>query len=242
MKFHILPANSYAPDIGSNEVYLTIDPWNDYSYVTSFKVNAFDKEGNKHNLSRVKIGFVGQTTNVKTYSEIEKNFEILPANFFSLGVSVDYYKDLFSRFDENWRREFLTRLRDVVWNENILDRVEDERVFQVSHLRSISISTVRDQFVSVIHGDILLTDFDFGFCLPCSDTFAGFDLSFSVDANSTPSTNMHALIGRNGVGKTTLLNAMVKSIANRMETDSYFFTEDQLGKRIITEDYFSSIV
>lgn len=109
-------------------------------------------------------------------------------------------------------------------------------------MRSISVSKIRDQFASVLRGDVLLTDFDFGFCLPPSEKFAGFDLKFSIEANSIPSTNMHALIGRNGVGKTTLLNAMVKAISNQVKTEAYFYTENFLERSTIDDRYFRSLV
>lgn len=242
MKFHILPAKSVAPATGKNEVYLIIDHWNDYWFVTSFDVYAFDPKGGKHQLSTVKIGFVGQTTDVATYSMFPNGFENLPEGYFSLGTDVDYYKDLFSNFDEAWRQEFLTCLRDVVLNQNILEEVKDEEVFQTSHLRSVNVSKIRDQFTSVLQGDVLLTDFDFGFYLPASEELAGFDLTFSVKANSTPSTNMHAIIGRNGVGKTTLLNEMVKAISSEVETGALFYTESIIDRQTIHDQYFRSLV
>lgn len=243
MRFHVIPSKSRFPTVGTNEIYLRIDNWNDYSFVTSFNVLAFDQQGEGHTLSSVRIGFVGQTTNVTTYSRLDNEFESLPEGFFSLGMDVEYYKDLFLKFDEKWRQDFLTRLKDVVWDQNILEKVQDEQVFQMSHLRSLTISKIRDQFASVLKGDVLLTNFDFGFLLPTSEKFAGFDLTFQVKANSTPSTNIHAIIGRNGVGKTTLLNAMVKYIAKQKEVGGYFYSTNIIGnKSKLDEDYFSKLV
>jgi predicted ATPase len=242
LKFHVLRAGNYVPDLGKNEVYLIVNEWNDYSFVTTFGVYAFDQRGERHKLSNVKIGFLGQTSDVATYSKLGDGFESLPEGFFSLGMGVEYYKLLFSNFDAAWRQNFLARLRDVVWSREILEQAEDERVFQNSFLRSISLSTVRDQFASVLQGDVRLTDFHFGFCLPSSENFAGFDLQFLVQANSIPSTNMHALIGRNGVGKTTLLNAMVKAISNQVGTDAHFYTEHLVGRSKIEDHYFSRLV
>ncbi|WP_281302149.1 MULTISPECIES: hypothetical protein [unclassified Iodidimonas] len=241
MKFHVISARSDLPSSGRNEVYLIIDHWNDYSFVTSFAVHAFDEGGTGHSLSNVRIGFVGQTKAILTYSTLGGIFEQLDKNYFSLGINVDYYKILFSKFSEKWRCEFLTRIRDVVWDENLLENIRSEMVFEVSHLRSISLSQIRDQFASVLRGEVSLTDFNFGFFLPASENFAEFDLPFEVRANSTPSTNMHALIGRNGVGKTTLLKSMVKAISDQVETSSYFYYGET--KKITKDDgYFPSLV
>lgn len=242
MKFHVLPARSHVPETGNNEVYLQIDNWNDYSFVTSFHVYVFDGSGVGHNLSDVRIGFVGQTESVATYEKLDKTFERLPDGFFSLSSDVDYYKKLHSDFDSRWKTEYLERLYDVAWNHQILDAVEGEKVFRTSHLRSVNINKVRDQFTSVVRGDVLLTDFHFGFHLPASDEVAEFDLDFSVTANSTPSTNMHALIGRNGVGKTTLLNSMVKAVAVEGDTQAYFYTIDIFQEKEPQNNYFDGLV
>ena len=242
MKFHVLEPKSSPPSSGCNEVYLTIDRWNDYSFVTSFGVFAFDQDGIGHKLSGVKIGFVGQTADVATCFKLNDVFEKLPEEFFSLGRGVDYYKELFSKFNESWRHDFLSSLKDVVWDQELLEQVKGEKVFKISHLRFISIAMIRDQFASVLRGDILLTDFHFGFRLPPSDKFAGFDLTFQVNANSTPSTNMHALIGRNGVGKTALLNSMVKAFAEKVDTEAQFYSQNGRGMHAIGDDYFSSLV
>ncbi|WP_108819736.1 AAA family ATPase [Pseudovibrio sp. Alg231-02] len=242
MKFHVLPSKSVAPKTGYNEVYLIIDNWNDYSFITSFEICVFDDTGERHELESVRIGFVGQTTKDRTYEKLSPEFSSLPNGFFSLGMNVAYYQKLSSEIPKNWVNEFLERMRDVVFSDDILAVAENEQVFKDSHLRSISISLVRDQYRSVLQGEVLLTDFNFGFCLPPSSHFAGFDLAFSVEANSTPSTNMHALIGRNGVGKTTLLNSMIKSIASDAETESYFYTEHVFGGRVKGDGFVNNLV
>lgn len=243
MQFHVIDRGTSPTDSNKNSVYLRIDHWNDYSYVTSFEVIAFDQSGERFELPSVRIGFRGQTTETPTYRRLERSFERLSNEYFSLGMGVAYYKLLRENFNEQWRREFLEGLRDVVWDLSILDLALEESVFQTSHLRSTTVSQIKDQFVSVLGGEVLLTDFDFGFILPESKSFAGFNLTFNVEANSKPSTNMHALIGRNGVGKTTLLNTMVKAIANTSETDARFYGIGPFDTEIaLDEGYFSRLV
>ncbi|SHK54668.1 50S ribosome-binding GTPase [Shimia gijangensis] len=243
MEFHVIGSRVAMPSSGIDTVYLKIDHWNDYSFVTMFEVQAFDERGTSHELPNVKIGFVGQTDATSTHQALDANFSTLPEGFFSLGTNVEFYKDLRSNFSTEWRTRFLVGLKDVVHNPEILKQAENESVFQTSLLRSANIKDVRDQFVSVLRGEVLLTDFHFGFDLPSSDKFAGYDLEFVVRANSTPSTNMHALIGRNGVGKTTLLNSMVRAIARSSETDAQFYTDDiLLDRQAIGDEYFSSLI
>jgi predicted ATPase len=243
MEFHVIGSRSAMPSEGKNEVYLKIDHWNDYSFVTMFEIRVFDEHGAQHSLPAIRIGFIGQTSNESTHEAIDDRFQELPEGFFSLGGNVEYYKKLRGDFSIEWRADFLTSIRDVVDNPELLNQAEDEEVFKTSFLRSKSINDIKDQFISVLRGEVLLTDYNFGFELPSSDKFAGFDLQFEVKANSTPSTNIHALIGRNGVGKTTLLNSMVRAIAHGVETDAEFYTKPNiLVRNAIDDDYFSSLI
>jgi len=242
MKFYVLPAFGDIPSVGKNEVYLIFDNWNDYGFVTSFAVQVFDEQGEKYELPEVKIGFFGQTAGVGTASRLGRSFDTLPDEFFSLGMNVEYYRALGNEFTLAWRSEYLSSINDVVWDADLLGRAETEEVFRTSHLRSVDVSTVRDQYTSVLQGEVQLTDFEFGFVLPQSEQLAGFDLSFAVKANSTPSSNMHAIIGRNGVGKTTLLNSMVQAVLNEGASEPYFYVDELFGQRRISEDYFSSVV
>lgn len=91
-------------------------------------------------------------------------------------------------------------------------------------------------------GGVPLTDFNFKFSLPQSDEVAGIDLEFKVVASSAPSTNIHALIGRNGVGKTTLLNEMVSAIIRPEATAAQFLTSSIFSTEPIQSGYFSSLV
>lgn len=132
----------------------------------------------------------------------------------------------------------------MVHNPEILEMVKDEDVVRTSLLRSVRIDEVKDQFASVLRGEVLLTDFEFGFELLPSDEFAGFDLQFKVIANSIPSTNMHALIGRNGVGKTTYLNAMVKAVSPYSDSNASFYTMSPIFGRqeLDTASYFGKLI
>lgn len=242
IKFYVIKRTENPPDTGNSSVYLKIDHWNDYSFVTMFSVTIFDESGDKHSLPDVKIGFKGQTAETNTYSALDQSFKKLPKGFFSLGTSVDYYKEIRHKLSDNFRASYLTALNDLVANQDLLSEIEEEEVLNTSLLRSVSIHKVRDQFLSVLQGNVLLTDFKFSFLLPESELFASFDLDFKVKANSSPSTNIHALIGRNGVGKTTIIKSMVGALLSFEENESKFYKDDIFGKSSLQNDFFSGIV
>lgn len=245
--FHVISRNIAPPLAGQNAVFLRIDHWNDYSFVTMFDVYAFDEQGVRHDLDQVKIGFKGQTTADPTHSKIASPFERLPENFFSAGMDVAYYKALANDFSEPFRAAFLTGLRDVVADPSILTWAAAEPVFKTSHLRGISMSALETQFPRVLAGGILSTDFEFRFTADPELRRAGFQLEFDIEADSTPRTNIHAIIGRNGVGKTSLLNAMVRSIMDPTVQNSRFEVPrpQHFGAKTFAPlglNYFSSVI
>lgn len=207
-----------------------------------FQVHVFDETGQYHQLNNVKIGFIGQTEETSTCSTLDSPFTALSEKYFSLGTDVDYYQDLAQKFSNTFRAEFLKGLRDVVYDPQVLTFAVDESVFQTSHLRGVSINTIHDQFTRVLAGDVPVTDFKFRFILEEAEKFAGFALDFNVIASSKPSTNIHAIIGRNGVGKTTLLNEMIRSVTNPESDLGRFEKEAWFEHERIGGDFFSSLL
>jgi ABC-type branched-subunit amino acid transport system ATPase component len=243
LRFTVIKKGVLAPKTETNHAFLYADLWNDYSYITQFYVLLFDENGEKHDLGNVKIGFVGQTTSVNTYDTLNASFRSLPKRYFSLGQDVDYYVSL-SKVSDATRNSFLTALQDIVIAENRLDSIKQEDVFQTSLLRTVSLSALSEQYRRVLDGGAPLSDFDFNFVRTQTKTVAGIDLKFVVKAGSLPSTNIHALIGRNGVGKTTLLNDMISAVMGQGVLQADFLAKDRFSKELepIPEGYFSSLV
>lgn len=243
INFVVIPRVGQVPSQGINTVFLRVDHWNDYSFVTMFQVTAYDENGIKHELGNIKIGFKGQTTRTSTYATIGDVFDLLSTEYFSVGLDIDYYFILSRNISEVFRINYLTALRDIVYDDAVLNAALEEDVFQISHLRSMSITTVRDQFRRVLSGGVPLTNFSFRFTQDANAKRAGYQLDFDVKAGSTPSTNIHAIIGRNGVGKTTLMNNMTKAIVESGQIDSRFEeTAQRFTAQPIRNDYFSSLI
>ncbi|MGX9379552.1 AAA family ATPase [Pseudomonas sp. JQ36] len=242
MDFFIIGRNDSIPPSTSNAAFLRYDNWNDYSYVTMFYVTLCDQDCNQHNLGNVKIGFKGQTTSASTYSKLISPFNYLTDDFFSLGTELEYYEKLAKIENKEARDTYLKSLRDIVWSEKHLETALGEDVFSTSLLRGVSLAAVKEQFKRVLDGGVIRTDFSFSYLRLANERQAGIELTFNVKSESKPSTNIHALIGRNGVGKTTILNGMIQAVAESLGTEEGFFKEGLFGKVLIGPDYFSSLV
>lgn len=112
------------------------------------------------------------------------------------------------------REQVLTSLRDVAWDKARWEWAKDEYVMGESLLRSVTRSTVTGQFRRMAHGDARVTPHEFAYSPPkrLGDGAPPFTLEFSVNPESPIPTNVHVLIGRNGVGKTRFLSLMTKAL------------------------------
>ncbi|MCL2916039.1 ATP-binding protein [Shewanella corallii] len=195
-----------------NSAYLEANNWDDFGFKSRFYLVVYDANGEKHEIGGVKIGYVGQESGW-TEERLPKEFQTLDKAFFSLGQSDEYYQNLYA-LDQELRDLILESLNDVVYEEGIYNLALNEKVMKVSLLREVSIASIKGQFRRLLDGGKLRTEFNFSYSLPQGKHTAGLDLEFYVDPESNPPSNIHVLIGRNGVGKTHLLHRMVKALVD----------------------------
>lgn len=245
ISFKVLGIRERPSEMARGVVQLSSGDWDDYSFKTSFGVTLYDLQGKRIDLGSVKIGYVGQLKGW-TREKLPETFIELPNGWFSLGQDVEYYKNAVSQLSPDDRSLILRALRDVVVDESVLLSAQKESVFKDSLMRGVSMSAIHGQFRRVLNGEVELTDFHFSYAQEGNERHAAVELDFSVEAASKPSTNIHVLIGRNGVGKTTLLNNMVRALLGLMHQDqpSYGFYERGTfnSKHPLSREYFSSVV
>lgn len=242
MDFVVIPRDKKSPEKGINKAYLHIDYWNDFSFTTMFYLTLHDENGHFFDIGNVKIAFKGQDTSNTTYSKLGTGFSHLVDGYFSVGENLNYYKNL-NKLPKALKEELLKSLLDITFMPELIHSIKDEEVFKTSLLRDHSLTTIKGQFARVLDGKPELTDFNFSFIRPKTEDKDDISISFDVHESSTPSTNIHALIGRNGCGKTTILNGMIDAITERDNLSGQFFERDIWSKNVpISKDYFSSLV
>lgn len=219
-------------------VRLSFSTWNDYSYRTLFNVEYIHKNGSIHSIGQIKIAFIGQEEGNPTQSEMGSIFEKLDDVFFSLSSSVDFYTNLYA-LGKSFGDEVLKGLNCVLVDHRAMGIAELEEVFKVSLLRNVHINNLKFQLNRIRDGYFPSTSFYFSFkreSLYC----AGLFLNFNVMPDSLPPTNIHTIIGSNGLGKTTILNGMVDSIVSQ-EDNGFGRFIDYRGNKI-EKDFFSSVI
>jgi len=223
-------------------VYLHQDNWDDDSFLTTFDMHVHDEEGRLHTIGSVKIANKDQQRGTHTYDLLDKQFDLLPNNFYSLGQTEDYYLKVMD-LSEAIRENILIKLNDITRNIQKIEEMKKYEVFRYSMLRNVSLTSIEGQFKRIIDGLARLTDFDFTYSFNPDHFDESKCFRFKVKANSEPRTNIHAVIGRNGVGKTTFLNNIVSSI-NKTSTSSYIYCrdDDYDDYEKLGSSYFSSLI
>ena len=244
MIFQVVPNTQPVPAEGQNIGFLWADNWNDWwEYQTLYSLTFFDEDGEKHNFGGVKIAEFAMPEG-QSRPNLPAQFNELGDHFFSLGQDADYYTELMS-LGEQKAKSILTALRDIALSEELYQAAMGERVTGRSLLRSVNRKTIEGQFRRILDGGAVLTDYSFRYHGPSPKADGGEPLAveFAVVPESKPPTNIQVLIGRNGVGKTHLLNSMTRALLNpgeAPEEDGMFLSDDPFG---IEEDIpFSNAV
>lgn len=193
----------YRPLNGTLCVYLARDNWDDYGYCTLYYVTIFDEVGKKYDLGYTKIACFGQKGN----TQLCNSFNELDNEYFSLGQDENYYEIIYG-LNSELKEVFLKSIKDIVYDNKLGQRALQEEVTKTSLMRFIGLKTLNEQFTRILSNGIVLTEFHFLYPLENES------LTFDVMPESTPPTNIHIFIGRNGVGKTRLLNDMARHFIN----------------------------
>ena len=223
MTFFTLSRSGRAPDLKS-AAYLYFDAWDDWGkYRTMFTLVVFDELGIQHRIGSVKIGQKGllPSSTVQPGSRaplLQDTFDTLDESYFSLGQDEDYYASL-NRLAPEIKRRVLTGLRDCAFDLGIFDANIHETVMTESLLRDVQTTNVRNRLHRLASGDATLTPFDFQFTLSSAAEQPTM-MTFRVVPDSQPPTNVHVLIGRNGVGKTRSMRQLAEFLLGRDQSNS----------------------
>ena len=202
-----------------NVAYLVLDYWNDWwEYETMYDLLYVKDDGTNECIGSVKIAEIPMEKDQKRPS-LPDQFEQLDEKFFSLG-QTDYYYEKLKNISDQVRIEILTGLNDMAFNLKIFDQMKSRYITTKSIMRDISATTVTRQFKRIADGGDRLTEYHFSYRAPKDEkaTCEPMELTFEVTPESNPPSNIHVIIGRNGVGKTRLVKNMIRSLINKEDT------------------------
>lgn len=205
------------------------------TFGSSFYAVYYDISGREHPLGSVRIGMQGMDA-VDILQYLPKEFTQLPEKFISLGQDESYYENI-KDLGDGFRESMLGKLRDLALSAQWPD--EGSRVIQAM-LRGVdpdekrAMEKVRGQFHRMALGKARLTQYHFTYTAPRprNRRIPAASLRFDVAPASKPPTNIHALIGRNGCGKTFLIKHMVQCLQEKKGKHGEFLFFDEKGNPV----------
>ena len=197
---------------GKRVCFLVDNDWDDFGYETLFRLVYFDESGVRRELGQTKIMKMGMDLG---HVEVEMKFRKLTKKHASLGTDQKFYENVAS-LGPKTNSEILESLRDAAWNPAIFGRFCEETAFTRSLMRGLRTSDVH-KFEDIAKGRATLTPFEFQYDFP-SPREPG--LLFKVTPHTLPPTNIHTIIGRNGVGKTRFIRSLISLLCDGASRES----------------------
>lgn len=214
LQFKTIRARSSVPASADlNLVILENDGWNDYSYRTLYHLHVNTVNGYTR-IGPIKIGRRGMADPNDMTTNIPETFNSLTGEFFSLGQGDEFYNKIIN-IERELRDKILNSLNDVVYNSRIWHEVKNEDVMKTSLLRTIPEQYVTGQFKRILDGFARLTSYNMEYT-QYFNNIPQIELKFESKPDTLPPTNIHVIIGRNGIGKTHMLRCMTSSMCNRI--------------------------
>ncbi|MCX4598464.1 ATP-binding protein [Streptomyces sp. NBC_01549] len=223
MFIDVVQVSKEPPAPGSAGLVLVPVNTHDQGYRTTYRlyIRAED-HGRALLLGTVKVGSTeqqpgGRALRAGRYSSLNANGRSL---WFSLGQDDEYYVNIAALGNEI-RISILTALGDIAYDPGTFAVAMEHAVTHVSLLRTVTSVTVEQQFRRIARGGARLgRGYDYQYVGPRSaDGHSRTTLDFVVDPLSIPPSNIHVLIGRNGVGKTTLLREIARAAVRVDQAD-----------------------
>ncbi|HEL1004603.1 TPA: AAA family ATPase [Streptococcus equi subsp. zooepidemicus] len=224
MTFKVVQSYS---DIQQDGYYLVHSDWDDWFRYETTYLFYIKKDNQITNIGSIKIGQFSMREGQRI-PDVPEAFDTLTNDFFSVVTDESFYYEV-NRVESEKREYILTALKDVAFNEQLYSKAIETDVFKISLTRDVLPKTIINKYRRLANGNTELSTYDFSFKMTESCT-----LDFKVNPDKFPASNIHAIIGRNGVGKSYLLTEMVES-AIKKDGRFSFNTE-------FDDNFFSNII
>ncbi len=213
LKFHVNP-EKVSPRNDEVALVLRSSSWDDYGFGTTFSLYLAHEQGEEL-IGNTKIARLGQVSNgaysETTYTQLDPVFEELKPDQFSVGQDAKFYLTLIDLLGADSALAATRALHDLAAMDAISDEVIEQRVTQRSLLRYVTLRTVLDQYRDIVHGHITPQSFSLIY-RPSPENPSAQTMNFDVDPESVFPSNLHVIIGPNGMGKTTALRRIASAL------------------------------
>jgi len=227
LRINIKVVTQLSPDIEApRTLLLAKNDWNDWwNYQNQYYAEYKSDAGTILELGLVKVENPQQPPQPEPKHPLDVGFqgESLDPTLVSLGQSDRYYEVLASLPDAE-REAFSISFRDAVWDPRQLKSHINLPAVRKSLLRAIPISTVLGEFRRTLRKEGEANYYHLKY------QNGNLVANFVVSPTLKPRTNLHVLIGRNGVGKTTILRRLASIVSTgKLYSSEEFAVIDEEG-------------
>ena len=208
--------------------------WDDYGFKTSYSLSYYEDSNHMMHIGPVRIMKLGIN---KTYGILPSNVMSYGDDFCSLGQTVYYYDNIKEQLGEQYRG-FLYAMRDAAVFSSICDEFCDTLGFKNSLIRYKDAEDALQQAVFRLAGYSFNEPLTFVFqvALPYyPEHYLNIKFEFGDIQDEDNLNRVVALIGNNGVGKTTVLSQLAECIASRNE--QRFHPRRPIIRKVISASY-----
>lgn len=203
----------------TNCIILYDTDWNDFGYFTKFKLTYIDIYNRTHDIGSLKISYkgyvnIGEFRSLKPAAKLGYGSIVITSEYCSIGETIEYYSNLMKVLQDEYE-DVLWSLRDLAVYDSIEKEFGSEPSYYGSLLRESSASLVLEEVRKRISDSTKekVTSFQYLFHPPYSEIPYEQELiKFDFDNNVLPH-RINILVGKNGSGKTSLLNCLSESLS-----------------------------
>ena len=202
-------------------LYYVQSKWNDFGNYITFNVHY-----NNQHLGDIKIIKPPYSDTIEQLEndgklKVECNNGIKLSSYYSLGNS-DFYRNLYKNFDAKEVGNLLENMNDIAYNNSLIKEISEDSIYKEALLRGINENYVKTVLSRISH-DYVVKNFDINVTYSPTNRDpwnSEYKYTFKFDPDTIISSNLHAIIGNNGVGKSRLLRDIALSIGKN-ETQKF---------------------
>ena len=187
--------------------------WNDYSVVSVFGLTYYYDYGKKSiDMGSLRIIHRDELT---TWEILPDKFLQLSDDFCSLGYSDDFYEEFLRLFKIDNTVSMLFALQDAAYFSDIQEKFEKTYNFTKSLIRSDNAERYLREVRPLLNGADMENFYSFTYNFKPAYSTQETNVSFGFNTQGPIADRIFAIIGKNGTGKTQLLNSLPHSLSEK---------------------------
>lgn len=215
MKYEFIKNSSMLLTAEKDEdiLFILADNWDDNQVKASF-----DMYYNEQKIGIIKIFKKGYRETIDAIIkddllDMAKDVNYGLPGYYSLATNEKVYDNLYQIMGRPDAEQFLKSIHDIAFNNEYIKDIQDEYQYKYSFLRGIDENYIYSLNRYARHYSD--NEFKLSVNYSKSDEYLRSTYTFDFNPQTEISSNLHAVIGNNGVGKTRLLRDIAQSVSQR---------------------------